>query len=366
MADQSILDFMENLPDEHKRALTGHIIKTILGVSTPPLVFAKPFTMSNDVPEEEQIRLLAETYGVDVLSLDGQLFADGIKKYLASKLRIKEIIGHHYNYTPQPGQRTKNDEVLDLGKFLYTTGFDYQFEPREEPDFTLAAEGLEIGLEHTVLQAPKDTAYEAEITKKYINEVVITFLKDNPALKGLVNITLDMELPVFEGKTLRDFKSPVIKSNTVAICQAIAGYINAMISGSRCDKPLFIRSFNYQPSNETFAIRHNLEFFARSDFKELFKGALAKKEKRLVSYKEKTALGEWWLLMVYNDGNYSSHFKTVDRALKEPVSSNFDRIFILNGFDLGCYELKAVRPYVTDVGSKRLKEFTATRNSTIF
>lgn len=246
--------------------------------------------------------------------------------------------------------------MLDLGKFLYTCNSNLEIQQSEKPDFILKGENKTIGLEHTRLIVQKDKQFFNGLWKEYIQDALKIILKEQPDLTGIVNIVLEVDSPIYHGKSLKNFKESAIKKNLKIIHKSIAEYIIAFISDNNITKPTFIKSLNYQASKEKFTIKQSQEFFRRNDFEEVLLECILKKENLLIEYKqEKNNCNEWWLLIVHDGINYSSNFIIDETYLKNPIITSYDRVFILNSFDLGCYELQKTKPYLTYIATKEYR-----------
>lgn len=338
--EKNFLEMLDSLPAEQKQPFIDHFVKTLLGKPTSPLISSTVKTISNDASLEERIRLTAEIYGIDPERIDKQQFLAGENEIAESKRQVKEIIGEHYGKGNDTGQRSKDDELISLGKFLYTTQLDFKITPTEIPDFILTNENQVIGLEHTRLEAGVDKAYIAEIWKKYLNGTLKIVQDRLPQLTGLINFTLDTDIRLFDNKALRDFNDKTIKANTPNIISELANFMIDQVNGMKPPLPKFVKSFSYQPSNEALSLKYNQDYFVRTDFTEMVASAILKKEQRINAYKENTQQNECWLLLVYSDASLSSGFKVNEHSLNSVLQTSFDRVFILNSFNQACFELQ--------------------------
>lgn len=346
---------LDSLPTEQKQPFIDHFVQTILGKPTQPLIQIKSFTISNDASIEEKIRLTASIYNIDPAWIDREDFERGEKEMTASKHQVMELIKEHYGAANTTGQQSKDDELISLGKFLYTTQMSYKIMVTEKPDFILTNDLETIGLEHTRLETETDKAYIAELWKKYLKDSLLLISTELPGLTGVANITLNADIPIYEGATLRNFKAKLIKDNISAIHRTLADYIISVITGKDHPAPSFVKTVTYQPSNEAFTLKYNQDFFVRSDFEKTVFNAIKKKENRLTAYNENTSLTACWLLLVYSEGGLSSGFKVNEDSLSIPVETSFDRIFILNSFNLACYEVSKTPPYLKYIAQKQFK-----------
>lgn len=334
------LEMLDSLPEEQKQPFIDHFVQTLLGKDASPLISSTVKTISNDTSLSERIRLAAEIYGIDPVRIDKQQFLARENEIAESKRQVKEIIKEHYGKINDTGQKSKDDELISIGKFLYTTQLGFKITPMEIPDFILTDENQVVGIEHTRLEAGTDKAYISEIWKKYLNGTLKIVQDKLPQLKGVANLTLDMDVQLYDNKALRDFNDKTIKANTPDIISELVKFMTDQVNGVDCTVPKFVKSFSYQPSNEKFSLRYNQEYFVRTDFTKMVAGAILKKEQRINAYKENTQLTECWLLLVYNDASLSSGFKVDENSLNWVLETSFDRVFILNSFDLACFELQ--------------------------
>lgn len=347
---------LDSLPKEQKQAFIDHFVQTVLGKSPSPLILSKSKTISNDGALEERIRLTAEIYGIDPARIDREEFLLGEQEIAASKFHVMEIIKEHFRKDNNTGQRSKDDELISLGKFLYTTQMNFQIAPMEVPDFVLSSNGTSIGIEHTRFEEGEAKAYISELWKKYLNHAVSIILTEMPDLNGLANLTLDTDVKLFDGKSLRDFNDKTIKANTPIIVKALADYMVSFIRGATIHKPAFIAVFDYQASNEPFTLKYNQDYFVRNDFTKMVKTAVQKKEKRLNAYRENTDNTACWLLLVYSDASLASGFKVSEKSLTAVIETSFDRVFILNSFNQACFELQKGTSNLIYISQKQFRE----------
>jgi hypothetical protein len=354
--EKNFIEMLDSLPAEQKQPFIDHFVQTILGKKTSPLIQSTSKTISNDATLDERIKLTAEIYGVDPQRIDRKEFQLGEQQIAESKVRVKEIIKDHFGKENNTGQRSKDDELISLGKFLYTTQMDFRITPMEVPDFVLKDNKLIIGLEHTRLEAGKDKAYIAEIWKKYLKHTVSLLLAEMPELNGVANLTLDTDYKIYNGKSLRDFNDKTIKANTEKIVRELADYIMATIKRNLTSPPIFVKAFSYQPSNEKFSLKYNQDYFVRNDFTAMLREGIRKKEKRINAYRENANITECWLLLVYGDASLSSGFKVNEDSLTTAVESTFGRVFILNAFNQACFELEKGTSNLKYIAQKQFKE----------
>ncbi len=350
------MEYLDNLPEEQKQPLIDHFVQTILGKSTEPLILSKTITISNDASLEDRILFTAQLYNIDANSINKEIFVKGEKEIADSKSAINEIIKDHYKKVSIKGERNKDDELISVGKFLYTTQMNYTLTPSLLPDFILQNENERIGLEHTRLTSGKDRAYLSELWKKYLNGTINLILKEIPELTGVGNITLNADHIITEGKTLRDFKEASIKKITPEIQNSLANYILSQIRKTEIEKPDYITSFHFHDSNEAFTLKYNQDYFVRNDFTEIVLTAISEKENRLYSYKENSEFREVWLLLDYGDASLASGFKVKNDSLKSTINSSFDRIFILNSFNQACFEIKIGSNKLNYIAKKQFSE----------
>jgi len=353
---KSIFEVEKSLPLDQRQALWDNMVLTLQGKPTKPLIFTTETTISNDVSLDEEIRLTALALGIGPERIDREDFIRSKNQIPDSKAHIKELVKNSYDFESKKENLKKNDEIVSVGKFLYTTNLANKLIPDEKPDFIITDEKHSIGLEHTRLEAETDKAYTKEIWKKYLNDVLKQIIVERPNLLGIANITLDSDVPIFEGSTLRDFNAKPIKENLKLIHKSITEALLSQIDNTEINLPIFIKSLTYQSSNESFSLKYNQEYFVRTDFEEMLKNSIQKKENKLSNYKAAKDFKEWWLLVVYSDGGSSSAFKISENSLSSAIETSFDRIFILNSFNLACHELIKTNPYLIYVAKK---QFTA-------
>lgn len=347
---------LNSLPFEQKQPFIDHFVQTLLGKATSPLILTTSKTISNDASLQERIRLTAEIYGIDPQRIDREEFLLGEQQIAESKILVTEIIKDYFGKENSTGQRSKDDELISLGKFMYTTQMDFRITPMEVPDFILSSDEVIVGLEHTRLEAEKDKAYVAEIWKKYLKDTVSHLLTEIPNLNGVANLTLDTDYKLFDGKSLRDFNDKAIKANHSTFLKELVDYMLATIKGTIQRAPVFVKAFSYQPSNEPFSLKYNQDYFVRNDFTEMVLAAIQKKEKRLNAYKVNADITECWLLLVYGDASLSSGFKVNKHSLTTPIASKFDRIFILNSFNQACFEIEKGTSNLKYIAQKQFSE----------
>ncbi len=354
--EKNFIEMLEGLPAEQKQPFIDHFVQTLLGKATSPLILTTSKTISNDASLDERIRLTAEIYGIDPQRIDKEQFLLGEQQITESKIQVKEIIKDYFGKENNTGQRSKDDELISLGKFLYTTQMDFRITPMEIPDFILTANELTVGLEHTRLEAGKDRAYIAEIWKKYLKDTVSLLLAEITELNGVANLTLDTDYKLYDGKSLRDFNNKTIKVNTEIIIKDLSNYMLAVIKGDTIATPVFVKAFSYQPSNEPFSLKYNQDYFVRNDFTKMVQDGIHKKEMRINDYRKNTNVTECWLLLVYGDASLSSGFKVNEDSLTAAVQTTFNRVFILNSFNQACFELQKGTSSLKYIAQKQFTE----------
>ena len=357
--ERNLQEMLDSLPKNQQQTLIDHFVCQLLGKPTNPLVMPKIITVSNGGTLEERIALFASQYNIDPGQIDREQFLLIEEEVELSRKEVRKIIQDHFGKN-NGGQRGKDDELLSLGKFLYTTGYNYTIHPAERPDFILQDETKQIGVEHTRLEFQKDREYFSELWNKYIRGALELIRNSSPAATGLVNLILDADIPVAKGKTLRDFKAPEIRKAIPQIRRELADYILAVISGRSAERPVFIKQFSYQPTKDRLDIQYSQEYFQRADFEDLLTRTIQNKEQRLIKYREGKVKGinQWWLLVVVDGVNYSSSFDTNNLAIKNAIPFSYDKIFILNAFTLTCFELAKEEPYLRSIAIKEYTKLT--------
>jgi len=338
--EKNFIEMLDSLPTEQKQPFIDHFVQTLLGKATTPLIQTSSKTISNDASLEERIRLTAEIYRIDPQRIDREEFLLAEQQIAESKIQVKEIIKDYFGKENNTGQKSKDDELISLGKFLYTTQMKFDITPMEIPDFILKSTEVTVGLEHTRLEAGKDKAYIAEIWKKYLNDTLSILLTKSPKLTGVINLTLDADYKLYDGKSLRDFNDKSIKTNTIKIVTELADFMISSIEGKAVDTPKHVKVFSYQSSNEPLSLKYNQDYFVRNDFTKMVLDGVEKKQTRLSAYKANANIQGCWLLLVFGDARLSSGFKVDERSLTASVNSDFDRIFILNAFNQACFEVE--------------------------
>ncbi len=240
---KNFLEVLDSLPKDQQQTFIDHFVQTLNGGAVEPLIMPKSFTVANEGTIEDRISHMASIYGIDPKSINREEFCLLENEVIDSKILIMELIKNHLDKNTG-GQRNKNDELLDLGKFLYTSNYNLEIQQSEKPDFILTGENKTIGLEHTRLIVSKDKAFFNELWKEYIQDALKVILTEHPDLTGIVNLVLDVDLPIKDGKSLKDFKESAIRKKLTIIHKSIAEYIIAFISGNTIAKPAFIKSFN--------------------------------------------------------------------------------------------------------------------------
>ncbi|RZL51090.1 MAG: hypothetical protein EOP00_01010 [Pedobacter sp.] len=355
---KNFLEMLDDLQSEQKQPFIDHFVQTVLGKAASPLIMSTTKTISNDASVKERIRLTAEIYGIDPKRIDRKEFLLGEQQIAESKIQIKDIIKEHFGKANNTGQRSKDDELISLGKFLYTTQMKFDILSMESPDFIFKSANLTIGLEHTRLEAGYDKAYIAEIWKKYLNDTLSILKHKSSKKNGLINLTLDTDYKLFNGKSLRDFNDKSIKDNSMKIIAELADFMVSAIEGKPVVPPNYIKSFSYQPSNEPLSLRYNQDYFVRNDFTEMVLNAVKKKQIRLSAYKSNNNIKDCWLLLVFDNSSLSSGFKINEYSLTSSVESDFDRIFILNAFNLACFEVEKGSSNLRYIAKKQFLELT--------
>lgn len=353
---KNFIEMLDDLPAEQKQPFIDHFVQTLLGKPTSPLIQITSKTISNDASLDERIRLTAEIYGIDPQRIDRKEFLLGEQQIAESKIQVNKIIKDYFGKENSTGQKSKDDELISLGKFLYTTQLKFDITPTEIPDFILKSTEATIGLEHTRLEVGKDKAYIAEIWKKYLNSTLSILITNSPKLNGVINLTLDTDYKLYDGKSLRDFNDKSIKTNTTKIVTELADFMASTIEGKTVVTPKYVKAFSYQPSNEPLSLKYNQDYFVRNDFTKMVIDGVEKKKKRLPAYKANANINECWLLLVFGDSNLSSGFKVNEHSLTSPVNSDFDRVFILNGFNQACFELEKGTSNLKYIAEKQFVE----------
>lgn len=244
--------------------------------------------------------------------------------------KTQERIGEKINSHLKGLDRYKKDnkqkilELCQIGKLLGTYLNEYEIiNVTEKPDFIISNGKQNIGVEHELIL---DTKYKAEEGfYENICEKVETNLKNDSSLPNfLVNLYLKDNLSF----KIKD-KNNLIEKFTEIVKEFV-------LSGKLTPNNLVKNAYKMKHSQKNVNVNFGA-YMQQHITKDMILEYVAKKEKKISSYRNNTGLPQWLVLVIGGTGKSSFE---VNNLFSIELISDFDKIFLYEDFDNKLYELK--------------------------
>lgn len=240
--------------------------------------------------------------------------------------RIGEKINNHLigldRYKKDDKQKIL--ELCQIGKLLGTFFNDYKIiDVTEKPDFIISNGKQNVGLEHQLIL---DFKYkEEEGFYENICEKVEINLNNDPSFPNcLVNLYLKDNLS-FKNKD----KNELIKKFTNIVKEFV---LNGKLIPNEHVKNAIKMNHTQKNINVNFGA-----YIQQHITKDVILSYVAKKEKKILSYRQNTGLPQWLILVIGGTGKSSLE---VQDLFNIELISGFEKIYLYEDFDNNLYELK--------------------------
>jgi polyhydroxyalkanoate synthesis regulator phasin len=224
-------------------------------------------------------------------------------------------------------KKDDNQKILELcqiGKLLATYFNDFEItRVTEKPDFIISNGQEHYGLEHELIldtKAKSQEGFYENICKK-----VEASLENDPSVPNvLVNLYLKDNL-CFK---INDKNSLIEKLTELVKQFVLTGELEANEIVSHANK----MKHSQKSVNANFGA-----YWQKTITKDLILEYVSKKENKISTYRQKTDLRQWLVLVIGGVGQSSFE---VNELLNFDITSDFDKIFLYEDFDNKLYELK--------------------------
>lgn len=333
----NLQELIDKLPAEDRQTVIDHFVRQMLGKDSvkKEIVLRSTTKISTLGTEDEIIKEIAANLNIPEGSLKGQNISDKLKS-LSVRNQSAEIITADFKkfLLKNNARKDKFEELSDLGNFLVSTNSNYSIMVPEKvdsvPDFILTGNNKKIGIEHTRLMNSESKALVKE-TISILKKAEQILLQKNNQLKQLVNISINYWKMNLGSKSLMNQRFNTIEKNELA--ELIAKFIESILFNNEIAKPSFIDKVSISERSEhPLRIEINENYLGKEECESLILSTLKAKEEKFTSYSKGGKLAELWLLVVLNEVSAPSSFIPSDRLLKNNFSSQFDKIFLFDGF----------------------------------
>jgi hypothetical protein len=239
---------------------------------------------------------------------------------------LSEKILHHLNGLDNnnKGDKQKILELCQVGKLIATYFNDFQIvELREKPDFIITNGEVRVALEHELIINYQEKAREGYYEN--ICEKIEIALNDDLSLPDfLINLYFKDNLDYKN----RD-KNELISQLTVLVKQFIE-------TGILIENDIVIRAVKMKHSKKCVCANFGA-CSQKSISKELVIEHIKKKENRINTYIQNTALPQWLVMVIGGLGKSSYE---VNQTFKVDIDSKFEKIFLYEDFANNLYRIK--------------------------
>lgn len=223
--------------------------------------------------------------------------------------------------------RKQGIELCQVGKFLSLLDFPTTIvERRESPDFIISYNGELIGLEHeSILDEKVASSYRS--VSDLFNDAAKLFSNKYPDIKILVNIYLSVDRLVFK------------KHERAVLIDEIIDFISNYINDSETIKPDFIDRLSVSKHSRVNFVYNPGAHYVESLNEERLMSAIEKKENKIADYIQKSNIQKQWLILT--TGTYGpDSFEYGDSPFQINITSNYDRIYLLEDFNSVLWKIK--------------------------
>lgn len=239
--------------------------------------------------------------------------------------RLRSLIDPHIDTsrTNESLNRKKDIEICHVAKFLMNLNdTSYIKAVIESPDFLIDFENKIVGVEHQILIDDSKKAYEGFLENVF-RQAETELRKDSSIPNILINCWLHDNIRY----TINQKNSLILLT-----IDLIRSYIEF---GELRNNTIIERM--YSMPHDRFSLCPNFgAWFQESLSINPLERAIREKEKKLPMYREKA--DEVWMLIVIG-GTGASSFETLENESYQ-ITSDFDRIYLLEDFNNNLYQLK--------------------------
>ena len=248
------------------------------------------------------------------------------KTVVENQKSLGELIDFHLELLLQDKSKNKQKilEVCHAGKFLMLLGNNMIIDKlSEKPDFVLSDGNEKIGLEHQIL-------LEAELKEKE------GFFENLFKLAGN-ELDSDPEVPNFLANCFLHSDLNYKLSQKANMVSQIKTVVKEYVLNDILLENPIIERISKMPHSRKYISPNLGGWWQRKITAETIKDAILKKEQKITTYKS-CGINKQWLLIVIG-GLGESSFE-IDENLKIEITSEFDKIFLMEDFNSNLYELK--------------------------
>lgn len=248
------------------------------------------------------------------------------KSIVEGQKSIGELIDFHLEFLLQNKSKNRQKilEVCHIGKFLMLFGNNLIIDQlSEKPDFILSDGNERIGLEHQII-IDKETK-----EKEGFFENLFTLAENE--------LNSDPEVPNFLANCFlhsnQNYKLNQ-KSQMISLIKTVVK--EYILNDVLLENPI-IERISKMPNSRKHISPNFGGWWQRKLTKKLIEDSIVKKEQKITTYKS-CGIDKLWLLIVIGSLGESSF--EVAENLEINISTEFDKIFILEDFNNKLYELK--------------------------
>ena len=215
-------------------------------------------------------------------------------------------------------------ELCHIAKFLSFFEDKFRIEKiNEEPDFILSSTSEKIGLEHQILIDNRTKEKEGFIENLFKQAEQI-LAEENDIQNFIANIYVN---PFVEIK-INDKRQKIIE---------IVDLLKDYLKTRKLSKNEIIDEILILPHSQISLCPNFGGWCQKHVTPDLLINAIAKKERLINNYIQKTNLKQWLLIVIGGVGDSSYEF---DNRFDFEIESQFDKIFLMEDFDYKLYEIK--------------------------
>lgn len=298
--------------------------------------------LSGNLTNEEVRQAISDAFGFPLNAIPPVDFTRRQDEIRADKKNVGEIIAIYKQFLTQKGaNKDKYDELLDLGRFIYSINDDIGIlipqELLEYPDFQIIKGKETIGVEHTrLIDKQQIMAFK---TAKYILKEAEQSLTPAFGETGkTMNIFFNYDSTISRQGNFKD--GGISINERKALINAVEGYVKSILIGDSGKPPAFITRIQISENKEgKLYLELGQNYLTSRIFIEQLFECIAKKEIKANRYRSAMSNKTLWLLIVVDDINSFSGFDIAATKLPILAFSNFDKVFLFEKFDGVAYLL---------------------------
>lgn len=257
------------------------------------------------------------------------------------KIKNQKIADIYYLYSSSKTNKKEKIEFVHLIKLLIELNIDFKdIKKHESPDFIIELNDSKIGIELTQI---KNKEYSKEIG--YLNNIV------SSAEKYFLEHYSDFEYQRTKHLGLTKFRAAISFNKHISLEQkdkkrnatelATLIYNLAKNDISDINNIGFTKSIDIKGESKKIKFIHspdidNIEYLSIETINEV----VSKKEKKITEYKTKKQCNQFWILLIAGQPNQSSFEIDEFEVNNYKLSSEFDKVFLLDDFNEKVFVLK--------------------------